>query len=324
MPNQKSPQIGFEWQSPPINTYRVGPGLLFTTIQAAINQMQTDAPASAVLEIYNDGFSYVENVVINLDSLNNLRIIGNGSFLVGQLNINSSVLSDRTFIIEDMNIFATLGNVGILMSGSPGNINSAFSKITLVKADDDGVASILMDWPGFHRFNNCFFFRTNDSSVGGVIKHENGTLIFTSSEFNNAGSPLAGAGAVYFSPTANPAPPPGDFPSNQAEFYSCKFFFSSSEIFKINQDTGVQTKYCQFIYDNGTGTIFGYRAAAANSTVVSQFNFFYRTTLVGAGYIATSPGGGRFFYGYNDYFQGNDIQNTITLVTQEVPLNPIP
>lgn len=68
MSNRRSSQIAFKFQSPPDRVYRVGPGLLFTTIQSAINQAVLDGFTSGVnscvVEVLEKGSPYVENLTL--------------------------------------------------------------------------------------------------------------------------------------------------------------------------------------------------------------------------------------------------------------------
>lgn len=68
MPNTRSSQTQFKFQAAPERVYRVGPGLLFTTVQSAINQAVTDGFNNGnnpvIVEVYDKGSAYVENLTL--------------------------------------------------------------------------------------------------------------------------------------------------------------------------------------------------------------------------------------------------------------------
>lgn len=86
MNGSPSAQTQFKFQRPYERIYRVGPALLFTTIQAAINQAVADGftsnANSALIEIYDKGSDYVEDLVLS-PGVSLRGITGKGGNFIG-------------------------------------------------------------------------------------------------------------------------------------------------------------------------------------------------------------------------------------------------
>lgn len=196
MPNQKSPQILFKWQVPADKVYRVGPGLLFTTIQSAINQAVLDGVANgqqAVVEIYPQEIPFGNVYSENLTLAPNVYLRASPSLPSGTLlNISGShtltfASSGETFLCEGIYFESPFLGNAMSISNAAG-VGSTIAQFENGSFDDGALTSgkmILVDNSlgvgslTFNLINTSVNHNSPDKAIE-IIGDVKGSISFTS------------------------------------------------------------------------------------------------------------------------------------------------
>lgn len=117
--NSKSSQTKFAYQAPGNNIYRVGPGLLYTTVQAAIDAAVADGFTSAanIATVEISPGTYVENVVLKPGV--NLTGVASGVIIDGTCTFpvsNGATRAQNTLILTNI-VFTVLNGRTLEVSG---------------------------------------------------------------------------------------------------------------------------------------------------------------------------------------------------------------
>jgi len=318
MPNKIQGQVGFPAQAPADAIYNVGPGCLFTTIQAAIDQAVADGyttAANPALVQVAPG-AYAENVAFKPGvNVVGLASAGQACIITGNCTYSHSAggtRNDNTITVTNLTLRSSVGITMLVAGTSP--LQLTFIGCSLEKnsgGDTDFIYSITSTGAGTRvRFNQgCVLIHNVAASV--AMNLARGTTEFrqrNTAVLNNSGGTMTAAAVL----------------TNSAALrvWGCDLWCSGAYTNNIDiQGAGAVVDLLHTWLQN---SLAGGNAILFTAAGTARLKW----TLVGvnadlSGYIAKGAAG-TFIYSACIFLTPNDqVQNTLTIQTENTAVTPV-